>query len=57
MASDLCVKLADDYGSLCHEPTNVLNEQLICGMEPTVDVVYVPPAGQPGTLLAEFSLI
>ena len=57
IAPGLYVKFGADYGSLCGVPTSVLNEQLTCGLLPTVVVVYVPPAGQLGTLLAEFSLM
>jgi hypothetical protein len=46
-----------DYGSLCGDVVMVLNVQLTCGTEPTKDVLYVPPAGQPGTLLLTFSLM
>jgi hypothetical protein len=38
IASGLYVKLADDYGSLCGVDS-VLNEQLTCGVPPTVVVV------------------
>jgi len=36
MAPGLYVKLGNDYGSLCGEPVSVLNEQLICGLTPTL---------------------
>ena len=57
MASGLCVRSGVDYGSLWGDVVIVLNEQATCGVAPTVLVVYEPPAGQPGTLLAEFSLM